>query len=660
MQLKEIKSIGPSTEKALSKLGIQNIDDLVSFYPFRYNIMQKTDWMKANPEEKVMIEGTIKSIPSIFYINKNLNKMNFQMQTETHLLQIVIFNRSYLKRNLQIGKQITVIGKISKNKSMITATEIRFEKLPDTPTIEPVYHTTYGISSKKIASFLSYVDIENIQVEEYIPAIYKEKYHFLEKKESMKILHVPPSLSLLKKARLRMKYEEFFLFMSKMNYLKNSDHLKEGIQRNIPWEKVENRVKELSFVLTDDQKRSVQDIYEDLQSPKRMNRLLQGDVGSGKTIVAFLAMYMNFLSGYQSAMMAPTEILAKQHFENIKSLWKKESIEVALLTGKTKTKEKQEIYEKLENGEIDIIIGTHALISEKVIYKNLGLVITDEQHRFGVMQRANLKNKGATADILYMSATPIPRTYALTLYGDMDISSIESRPEGRKESITKVVTPKQIKFVLEAMYKELEKGHQIYVIAPIIEESDKVSFENAENLYKKMNTAFGKKYKVGILHGKMKNEEKEIVMQKFSENDIQILISTTVIEVGIDVKNATMIVIFDAFRFGLSTLHQLRGRVGRNNLQSYCVLISDSQTERLKIMETTSNGFEISEEDFKLRGSGDLFGTKQSGDMRFMVADIKKDYQILMKAKKDSEEFAKTKVGKEYMEAYIKKISKLD
>ena len=374
-----------------------------------------------------------------------------------------------------------------------------------------------------------------------------------------------------------------------------------------------------------------------------MNRLLQGDVGSGKTIVAFLAMYYNSVCGYQSALMAPTEILAVQHYNNMKELFKSTNIEIALLTGSVSKKEKQDIYKKLESGEISMIIGTHALIQEDVKYGNLGLVITDEQHRFGVNQRANLKNKGISVDVLYMSATPIPRTYALTIYGDMDISTIKQLPSGRKEVKTFVRTEAEMKDVLSQMNEELKKKHQIYVIAPLIEQSDNSDLTNVYNLKDKMNLAFGSKYNIDIVHGKMKPEAKDLIMSEFKQNKINILISTTVIEVGVDVENATMIVIFDAERFGLSTLHQLRGRVGRNSFESKCILISNMEKERLKIMETVYDGFEISEQDFKLRGAGDLFGVKQSGDMSFKIANLKSDYKILVQAKKDSLEYLKNK-----------------
>ena len=462
----------------------------------------------------------------------------------------------------------------------------------------------------------------------------------MKKIKSLNIIHNPTNLVELKKARNRFKYEELFLFMLKMNYLKENKH-KLGLERNIDYSLIEKFLGKLSFDLTIDQIKAINDIYNDLNSKYRMNRLLQGDVGSGKTIVAIITMYMNYLSGYQSALMVPTEILALQHYNNIKNLFKDYNINIGLLTGKLKAKEKKDLYKKIESGEIDFIIGTHALISEAVTYKNLGLVVTDEQHRFGVNQRSNLKNKGITPDILYMSATPIPRTYAITLYGDMDVSNIKTLPGGKKDIITTLKKEKDMKDILTSIYRELKDNHQVYVIAPLIEESENSDLENVYELEKKFNKAFGSLYKIGILHGKMKDTEKDKVMNDFKENKINILISTTVIEVGIDVPNATMMVIFDAYRFGLSALHQLRGRVGRNSIQSYCILISDKETKRLNVLTKTNDGFKISEEDFILRGSGELFGLRQSGDMIFKIANIKSDYNILLKAKEDSEEYLK-------------------
>ena len=424
-----------------------------------------------------------------------------------------------------------------------------------------------------------------------------------------------------------------------MTYLKNTRKKQKGLKRSVSKEKINNFIDKLPFILTHDQIDAVDAIYDDLISEDRMNRLVQGDVGSGKTIVSFIALYINYLSGYQGALMAPTEILATQHEKNIKNLFKDLNINIKLLTGKISKIERKKILEDLKNGKIDILIGTHALFQDDIIYNNLGFVITDEQHRFGVNQRKSLRNKGLIPDILYMSATPIPRTYALTIYGDMDVSSIKTMPSGRKKVVTKLFNDKDIKEVLEGMYKELLNNHQVYVVAPLIEESDKVDMENVLSLEEKMQKAFGKKYNIGILHGKMNAVDKEQVMAKFKEGNIQILISTTVIEVGVDVKNATMMVIFDAFRFGLSQLHQLRGRVGRNDLDSYCYLVSCKESKRLEILTSISDGFKISEEDFKLRGSGDLFGQRQSGDMNFKIANIKSDFDILLKAREEAENY---------------------
>ena len=445
-----------------------------------------------------------------------------------------------------------------------------------------------------------------------------------------------------------MECKEFFYKFGKIIYRIDSYYAefakKENVKANLLWimyalsDKKPHTQKEIC-IEWDLPLTTINTIIKDLKSKSRMNRLLQGDVGSGKTIVSFIAMYANYLSGYQSALMAPTEILATQHFSNLKDIFKDYNLNMALLTGSTPKKEKDLIYEELKNGDIDIIVGTHALIQEDVTYHNLGLVITDEQHRFGVNQRANLQNKGQKPDTLYMSATPIPRTYALTIYGDMDVSTIKTRPKGRKKIKTVVKNNKEIKDVLEMMYEELKQGHQIYVIAPLIEESENSDLTNVNDLKEKMTLAFGSKYKIDLVHGKMASAAKELIMNEFLQNKVQILISTTVIEVGVDVPNATMMVIFNSERFGLSTLHQLRGRVGRSELQSSCILISDNDTKRLEIMESTNDGFEISEEDFKLRGHGDLFGTKQSGDMTFKIADLKADYKILLQAREDSLEY---------------------
>ena len=641
MALKDIKGVGPRALTLLSKIGINTVDDLVTHYPFRYEFLVRGNLEETNDGDHIIIDGKIESSPILVRFKAGLNKMNFRLVTASGVVGVSIFNRAFLKSQLTVGTTVTVIGKFDKPKNVITASEIKMESLSNKVKIEPVYHLTSGLTNKNMALYINMALLgQSKEIHDSIPLKYQEKYNFSNKRMALNIVHNPPSKEKLKEAMIRLKYEELFEFMFKINYLKEENKkANSGIERTIDESKVSEFISHLPYELTKDQVTAVNTIIKDLKSKSRMNRLLQGDVGSGKTIVSFIAMYANYLSGYQSALMAPTEILATQHFSNLKDIFKDYNLSMALLTGSTPKKEKDLIYEELKNGDIDIIVGTHALIQEDVTYYNLGLVITDEQHRFGVNQRANLQNKGQKPDTLYMSATPIPRTYALTIYGDMDVSTIKTRPKGRKKIKTVVKNNKEIKDVLEMMYEELKQGHQIYVIAPLIEESENSDLTNVNDLKEKMTLAFGSKYKIDLVHGKMASAAKELIMNEFLQNKVQILISTTVIEVGVDVPNATMMVIFNAERFGLSTLHQLRGRVGRSELQSSCILISDNDTKRLEIMESTNDGFEISEEDFKLRGHGDLFGTKQSGDMTFKIADLKADYKILLQAREDSLEY---------------------
>lgn len=653
MQLEDIKGIGGTTIKYLNEIGIYSIDDLINYYPFRYEIIENSDISKLNDGDKIVIGGIIENVPNIIHFNRKLNKMSFRLNTGSFVSNITIFNRAFLKDKLNVGNTITVIGKYDKKHNSITASDIKFGLIEET-LIEPIYHSSFKISSSKISKIIKSI-LGKVKTKDYIPNSLIEKYHFIDKNKAIKIIHNPTSKEELNKALARLKYEELFMFMMKISYLKNAKRKSDGLSRNVSYEQVLEIINNLPFELTKDQLKSVKDIYDDLISNNRMNRLLQGDVGSGKTIVSFIALYINYLGGYQGALMAPTEILASQHFQNFQKLFP--NLNIVLLTGKLKAKEKKEVKNIIENGKANIIIGTHALISEDVTYNNLGLVITDEQHRFGVAQRGNLKNKGITPDILYMSATPIPRTYALTLYGDMDISSIRTMPSGRKPVKTYVKTNKEIKDVLYMMLDQIKAHHQIYVIAPLIEESDKIDLEDVYKLEEKMKKAFGKVCNVGIMHGKMNPKEKEEIMNEFKQNKIQILISTTVIEVGVDVANATMIVIFDSYRFGLSALHQLRGRVGRNDLDSYCILISDKETKRLEVLTKTNDGFKVSEEDFKLRGGGDIFGIRQSGDMNFKIADIKNDYDLLLRAKEDSETFMKSKEYNDPKYDFIKKQS---
>ncbi|MEG2321871.1 MAG: ATP-dependent DNA helicase RecG [Bacilli bacterium] len=634
MELEQIKGIGPRTINTLRRLGINDSYDLMTYYPYRFNIIEKSDIALLNNDDKITMDGIIESIPTLCYLRGHKDKMDFRLNTGKSIMNIMIFNRGFLKSKLNIGTKVSIFGKYDKKKNTIIASDIRLGLISSLPKIEPVYHVTTGINSNGLNGLIKATF--NDDIIDYIPNYLNEKYDFLSKKESLKEIHNPKNFSILKQAMSKLKYEELFIFMLKMNYLKEKKGT-DGLKRDVPKIKVDEFITKLPFILTSDQIKSINEIYKDLISSKRMNRLLQGDVGSGKTVVAFASLYINYLGGYQGALMAPTEILAKQHYLNIKKTLP--DLKIVLLTGKLKTKEKREIYKGLKDNSIDIVIGTHALISQDVKYNNLGLVITDEQHRFGVNQRSELKNKGLMPDILYMSATPIPRTYAITLFGDMDISNIKTKPVGRKDVITTLKMEADMKDVLKSMYQELQNNHQVYVIAPLIEESEKIVLENVNKLKEKMERAFGKLYNIGVMHGKLSGLEKEEVMTKFQNNELQILISTTVVEVGVDVSNATLMVVFDSYRFGLSALHQLRGRVGRSCIQSYFIMISNNEAERLNVLTKTNDGFLISEADFKLRGSGDLFGIKQSGDMQFKIADLKKDFQMLVKAKEDSKEF---------------------
>lgn len=649
MALKDVRGIGPRSLNLLNKLGIITVDDLVTHYPFRYDILKRGSLTDTMDGDHIIIDGRIESSPILVRFKAGLNKMNFRLVTASGVVGISIFNRAFLKSHLVVGTGVTVIGKFDKKKNVITASDIKLETLSAKIKIEPIYHLTNGLTNKNMSTYINMALLGNYkEITDFIPTEYQEKYNFVNKRTALNIVHNPPSIEKLEEAKNRLKYEELFSFMFKINYLKLENKKKDsGIKKAIDDSKINQFIKTLPFELTSDQKTAVNDILNDLRGEGKMNRLLQGDVGSGKTIVAFLAIYANYLAGYQSALMVPTEILAVQHFNNMNNLLKNTGLRISLLTGSTPKKEKEKILFSLAQNDIDVVIGTHSLIQEEVEYFNLGLVITDEQHRFGVNQRANLQNKGKRPDTLYMSATPIPRTYALTIFGDMDVSTIKTRPKGRKKIHTVLKSEQEMKEVLAMMYEELKADHQIYVIAPLIEESETSDLTNVNELRDKLTVAFGSKYKIGLVHGKMATVIKDKVMDDFLLNKCQILISTTVIEVGVDVPNATMMVIFDANRFGLSTLHQLRGRVGRNDLQSQCILISNHDTERLHIMEKTSDGFEISEEDFKLRGHGDLFGTKQSGDMAFKIADIKNDYSILLKAKEDSYNYLLKKAEEE-------------
>ena len=657
MQLQDIKGIGPKAEKLLNNLGITNIDELVSYYPYKYNKIEAKALIEQD-NNKICVIGKITSIPTITYFKRKINVIRFKSEIDSKLINISIFNRAFLKPNLTINKDIIIMGKYEQDKNSITASDIILD-LNRNNKIESIYHLTQGITSRTLNNYINEA-LKKCTVKDLIPEYIKDKYNFLDKKQSLIELNNPTEEKKLKQALIRLKYEELFVFMMKMEYLKEQNKEKNKcFKRNIKKEWIEEFKETIPFKLTPDQEKAIDEIINDLNSERRMNRLVQGDVGSGKTIVAFAASYLMKKANYQSAIMVPTEILANQHYINIKKILP--NLNVELLTSATPKNKKKEIYENLKQNKIDVIIGTHAILNDELEFNNLGLVVTDEQHRFGVNQRHALRNKGLKPDVLYMSATPIPRTYALTIYKDMDVTSIKTLPSGRKEVKTYLKKYSEIKEVLELIYQQLKNNNQVFVVAPLVEDSDVSDLESVNDLKEKFDKAF-KNYKINIIHGKMKNKEKDEIMNSFKNNDTNILISTTVIEVGIDVPNATMMVIFDASCFGLSTLHQLRGRIGRGDKEGTCILISDQEQERLKVMTETCDGFEISENDFKLRGHGDLFGVKQHGDMIFKISNLHTDYKIFIQTKKDAEEFINTKniYDYKYLKEEINKIISQD
>lgn len=638
MDIKNLHQVGEKTSKILNKLGIFTDDDLINYYPYRYNVYNFSNELIDN--SLLIINVIIESNPIVSYIKKNFNRLSFRARYNERIFNVVIFNRAYLKTNLTIGKNVTIIGKYDFKKNIFTSSDIKFN-VPN-GQIEPVYHLTKGITNNIVSKIIK-DNFNNINIKDSLPSNLVSKYNLLSKKDALYNIHFANDLKMVHYAKNRLIYEELFDFSFKMNYFKNQNIRKDKEPKNIDINKINEFKKLLPFSLTTDQDNAYNEIVQDMSSNKKMNRLLLGDVGSGKTVVAVGAIYANYIAGFESTLMAPTEVLATQHYFSIKKILDKYNVAVELITGSMSKKEKEAIYKRVQNKEIDLLIGTHSLLNENIIFNNLGLVITDEQHRFGVHQRFTLEDKSKCPDILYLSATPIPRTYAMTIYGDLDISYIKTKPTGRKDIITKVKKNSDIKEVLGLMLEQIKLGHQIYVVSPLVEEDESLNLTSINLLKEKLSLAFKNLFRIEIIHGKMKTSEKESIMNDFKNNQIKILIATTVIEVGIDVSNATMMVIFNAERFGLATLHQLRGRVGRSNLQSYCYLISDSDNDRLKVMEESNDGFYISQKDFEMRGHGDLFGVKQHGDMSFKLANLKNDYNILLFANEDAKKFIDSK-----------------
>ena len=634
MNLQNLKGIGEKTIEYLYKANIYTLEDLLTYYPYRYQVLEPNSLEETTEDLTITINAKVIDPGKVSFIRRNFNSYRFKVESYGKILTVTIFNRAFLKKNMTIGREITLIGKYNAKKNTFTAQDMKLGKLEGTKII-PVYHVIKNIKNSTLIKLIEEALKESASIEDYIPEKYNVKYQFITKKEALANIHIPKDINKIKRAKQKLIYEELFIFMFKIQYLKALKEQEVGIEKRFSEEKVETFINNLPFSLTKDQEKAISEGMKDMKSPKRMNRLLLGDVGSGKTIVATTLMYANFLAGYQSAFMAPTEILALQHYESIRNVVKNTDIHIDYLIGSMSKKEKEKIAEKVKDGEIDILVGTHAILNERLYFQNLGLIITDEQHRFGVNQRDILTQKGIKPDMMFMSATPIPRTYALTIYGDMDTSLIKEKPAGRKEITTKVVKEKDLKEVLFKVLEAVKNNEQVYVVAPMIEENTENDLKDVYLLKEKFDLAFHSKIPIGILHGKLKKAEKEEVMNDFKIGRTKILISTTVVEVGVDVKNATIMIIFNAERFGLATLHQLRGRVGRNDKQSYCYLICNEEKERLKVLEESNDGFYISEKDFEFRGEGDLFGVKQSGDMTFKIANLKRDYNILIHAKED-------------------------
>ena len=656
MNIDSINGVGPVLLKKLNNLNIITINDLVEYYPYRYEFYELMNLNVASKMDNSMIKATVVSDASVQYIKKSLNRLSFRCICENHLINVTIFNRAFLKQHIKVNKEIVLIGKYNKIKNSFLASEIKFNI--ENNRIEPVYHLMNGIKSSDITKLIPDA-LKKHTVIDYLPDKYVLKYQLLYKNAALRIIHLPSNIEEVKLAQKRLKYEELFTFLFKINYLKKLNTKTKGILRNIENTAIDEFIASVPFTLTVDQIKAINDIYQDLNSINRMNRLVLGDVGSGKTVVATYAIYHNYLSNYQTALMAPTEILAEQHYQKLSKHLAKFNINVAYLVGSMKKREKERIIENLKNGTIDVVIGTHALISENVNFHNLGLIIVDEQHRFGVGQRNTLRDKGKIPDVLYLSATPIPRTYALTIYGDLDISIIKSKPQNRIDIETKVLKINDLKSALYKILEEIKKGHQIYVVSPLIENNLENDMLSVLDLKEKLNMAFQNKINIAVIHGKLKKDEIENIMTDYKNGIIKILISTTVIEVGIDNPNATVMMIYNAERFGLATLHQLRGRVGRGEFASFCYLISNQEIDRLKVLEETNDGFLIAEKDFQLRGHGDLFGNKQSGEASFKIANLKEDYEILLRAKVDSLEYIESNeyLNNDYYKDIVEEIS---
>ncbi len=634
-----MKGVGPRKTGYLKRLDIEIIEDLLYFYPRNYEDRRKIEKISDLEDgEKTNIEVVLKSNPTVFKPNKKLSITKVMAADDTGEVQIVWFNQDYVASALFKGDSIKVNGKVKKS-GMITELHSPVyiksgEKSDKIGKILPIYSLTEKFKNNDMINIVSSALDEYLKyLPEALPNSIIEKYNLLSLSESLRNIHFPENRNMYIKARNRLVFEELFTLQLGLLLLKNKYTNKTDYIEYQEVSEIDDFLKSLPFSLTNAQQKVFKEITMDMQSKKQMNRLVQGDVGSGKTIIAVLAMFKAFKNGYQSVFMAPTEILAAQHLESMNCLFENWGISCELLASSVTKKNKGLIIERLKNGEIDILIGTHALIEDYVEFKNLGLAITDEQHRFGVRQRAKLSAKGNSPDILIMTATPIPRTLALILHGDLDVSIIDELPPGRKKIETYIRTDRDRDKIYDFVTDELNLGRQVYMVCPLVEESETLNLRSATELYEHLSETEFIDRKVALLHGKMKPKEKDAVMIKFKNGDIDILVSTTVIEVGVNVPNASIMIIENSERFGLAQLHQLRGRIGRGEYQSYCILMNEGHgsvsKERMKIMEQTNDGFLISEKDLEIRGPGEFFGIRQHGLPELKITKLPRDMKIL-------------------------------
>ena len=633
-----VKGIGPKKAEKLNKLGIYTIKDLLYYFPRQFedrSIIKKI--AQLEDEEKVTVKALITNIES-YTPKKGMTITRIDVKDDTGFAKLTFFNREYIKNTFRVGDSILAFGKVKKNGRFVELNSCELEYLSASPKnigkLVPVYPLSYGVTNKDIMNTVRMVfESKDIKIPEYMPEYILKKYRLCGIEYAIKNIHFPKDKESLKIALYRLIFEELLVLQLGLFMYKGGSSDEKGIlfKRN---QRLDEVLESLPFSLTRAQNRALNEIIDDMCSEKVMNRLVQGDVGSGKTVVALLALAECVFNGYQGALMAPTEILAQQHYESFTETFEEIGINVELLTGSVTKKQKEGILQRAKDGEIDILIGTHALIEDNVEFKNIGLVITDEQHRFGVRQRGKLSSKGESPDILVMTATPIPRTLALILYGDLDISIIDELPPGRQPIETIAVEKKKRDKVYNSLVRrEVDKGRQVYIVCPLVEESETLDITSATETAEEIKRDFFPDLRVGLLHGKMKPSEKDAIMTAFKNHELDILVSTTVIEVGVNVPNSTLMIIENAERFGLAQLHQLRGRVGRGKHQSYCVLIYGSNSEvcrkRMSIMEETNDGFKISEKDLEIRGPGEFFGTMQHGVPELKVANLFKHMKIL-------------------------------